>query len=62
MPFLHFFIEDYFKIKKFHLMLVLHRRILFNSGSNCEMDMAVAFANEGKMAARQADKLTFWTH
>ena len=47
-------------VKKFHLILVLHRPILFNSGSNCEMDMAAALASEGKRAARQAGQLTFW--
>ncbi len=47
-------------VKKFHLILVLHRRILFNSGSNCEMEKAGNFAKESKMAARQAHKLTFW--
>ena len=47
-------------VKKFHLMLVLHRRIVFNSGSSCEMDMVATFAKEGKIAARQPDKLTFW--
>jgi len=47
-------------VKKIHLILVLHRRIVFNSGSSCEMDMAATFAKEGKIAARQPDKLTFW--
>ena len=46
-------------VKKFHLMLVIHRRILFNSASNCEMEKVGNFAKEGKMAARQASKLTF---
>jgi hypothetical protein len=48
-------------VKKFHLILVLHRRILFNSASNCEMDMAAACAKEGKTAARQAGQQNFWT-
>ncbi len=46
--------------KKFHLILVLHRRIMFNPVSNCEMEMGTTFAKEGKMPARQAHKLTFW--
>jgi hypothetical protein len=46
-------------VKKFHLILVLHRPILFNSGSSCEMDMAATCENEGKTAARQAGQLTF---
>jgi hypothetical protein len=48
-------------VKKFHLILVLHRRILFNSVSNCEMEKVGNFAKGSKMAARQAGKLTFWT-
>ncbi len=46
-------------MKKFHLILVLHRRILFNSASNCEMEKGGNFAKEGKIAARQPHKLTF---
>ncbi len=48
-------------MKKFHLILVLHRRIMFNPDSNCEIEMGTTFAKEGKMTARQAHKLTFWT-
>ena len=48
-------------MKKFHLILVLHRRILFNSASNCEMEKGDNFAKEGRMAARQAGQLIFWT-
>jgi hypothetical protein len=46
-------------VKKFHLILVLHRRIMFNSGSNCEMEMGATFAKRSKTKARQAHKLTF---
>jgi hypothetical protein len=46
-------------VKKFHLILVLHRRVMFNSGSNCEMEKGGNFAKESKMAARQVCKITF---
>jgi len=32
---------------------------LFNSGSNCEMDIAAAYANDGKTVARQTAQQTF---
>jgi hypothetical protein len=47
-------------VKKFHLILVLHRRIMFNPVSNCEMEMGTNFAKEGKITARQTHKLTFF--
>ncbi len=52
-------INNRLESKKFHLILVLHRPIMFNSGSNCEMDKAATFANEGKIMAGQAGQLTF---
>ena len=52
-------INNRLESKKFHLILVLQHIIMFNSGSNCEMDMAAMFANEGKIAAGQTGQLTF---
>jgi hypothetical protein len=40
----NFKIKTRLELKKFHLILVLHRPIMFNSGSNCEMDMVANFA------------------